>query len=384
MTNYSIPSILTPYLRENSIVVRSPGRINLIGEHTDYNEGFVLPAAIDKAVFLVLNPLETDEIILHAADLGESYTTSITNTVRPASQVWPLFLLGVVEQFKQVGVTLKGFEAALTSDIPIGAGLSSSAAVECAMAMALNTYTGAGLDHLTLVQLAQKAENYYVGVMCGIMDQFASMFGKKDHVLQLDCRSLEYHYYPFRHEGVSVILFDSGVKHSLGDSEYNLRRKQCEKGVALVQQQLPGIKSLRDVTLQQLNSFVYNNDPLTYIRCRYVVEEIQRLKKACQDLERGDLVAFGSRMYETHFGLSKMYEVSCAELDILVDHVSHLKPVLGARMMGGGFGGCTINLIREDEAAAVIEQTIEKYKTATGKDLKTYIVQIEAGTCIIC
>lgn len=379
---YNIPDSLKKYIGDNTLTVRSPGRINLIGEHTDYNNGFVLPAAIDKAAYLAVTPRTDNEIHLHSVDLEDIYITSV-DSIAKSTASWPNYLLGVVEQFKLAGIPMTGFDAALTADIPIGAGLSSSAAVECAMALALNELFAANFDKLTLVKMAQKAEHDFAGVQCGIMDQFASMFGKKNHVIRLDCRSLEYMYEPLNMDGIKIVLLDTNIKHSLASSEYNVRRKQCETGVAIVQQHNAGVKSLRDVTMEMLNSYVLPIDQVVYNRCKYVVEENNRLLEACCDLEQGNLTAFGSRMFETHCGLSKLYEVSCAELDFLVAHVKQNPAVLGARMMGGGFGGCTINLVKEEAVDDLIEQTAKVYRQQMHHELKAYIAKIEDGSSIV-
>lgn len=378
----SIPA-LDGHIKHNSIVVRSPGRINLIGEHTDYNDGFVLPAAIDKAAYISLTPGEDEEIHLRAIDLKDEYVTSVKD-IHPVKKInWPDYLLGVAAQFVKAGISLKGFKAALTADIPIGAGLSSSAAVECAMAFALNEYTNAGFDKLTLVKMAQKAEHEFAGVKCGIMDQFASVFGKKNNVVRLDCRSLQYEYEPFDISGHKIVLLDTNVKHSLASSEYNVRRQQCEAGVALIQPHHPDVKSLRDASVDMLNKYVEPADELIYQRCKYVVEENNRLLGACADLKKADLKSFGKKMFATHDGLSRQYAVSCKELDFLVEQVRSNENVLGARMMGGGFGGCTINIIKEDAVDDLIEQVGTLYNQAMNKELKAYVAQIEEGTTVL-
>jgi galactokinase len=381
--NYTIPNILKKYIQPGSIISRSPGRINLIGEHADYNSGYVLPAAIDKAAWVVLTPRQDAEIHLTAADLDETFNTTVDSMEHHGSHSWPSYVLGVVEEFRIAGFTPRGFDLALSADIPIGAGLSSSAAVECATAFALNELTGAGLSRLQIVQLGQRAENNYVGMQCGIMDQFASVFGKAGHVIRLDCRSLEYAYVPFNTEGVRIVLLDTQVKHSLVTSEYNVRRKQCEQGVHWIQQGQRGVYSLRDANMELLDKYVLPQDTLVYQRCRYVVEEIERLLAACEDLERGDLPAFGQKMYATHDGLSNLYEVSCPELDFLVSVAKTCDGVLGARMMGGGFGGCTINLVREADINSFIEKASAAYTNDLGLELKAYIANIENGSCLV-
>ena len=368
---------------ELSLIVRSPGRVNIIGEHTDYNEGFVLPAAIDKSVYIAIGLREDEEIHLVANDLNETFLVNISD-LKPVGDInWPNYILGAVAQFVKKGVTIKGFNAALTSDVPIGAGLSSSAAVECATTFALNELLKTGFDRLTMIKMAQKAEHEYAGVMCGIMDQFASMMGKKDHVIKLDCRSLAYEYVPFKLEGIKILLLNTNVKHSLASSEYNTRRKECSQAVEWVKKYEPTINSLRDVTEEMLDKYVLVKDKLIDKRSRFVVQEIQRLLKGCYDLQIGDFGALGKKMYATHEGLSKMYEVSCKELDFLVDAVKGKEGVIGARMMGGGFGGCTINLVKEK----AIEELVATIKPAYEKEMRLplthYIASIENGTGVI-
>lgn len=365
------------------LIVRSPGRINIIGEHTDYNEGFVLPAAIDKAAYIAVSLRDDDEIHLVAMDLNENFSVNLKD-LKPVGDVsWPNYILGSAAQFLKRGVQLPGFNAVLTSDVPMGAGLSSSAAVECATVFALNELLQTDLDRLTMVRMAQKAEHEYAGVMCGIMDQFASMMGKKDYVIKLDCRSLEYEYVPFKLEGLKVLLLNTSVKHSLASSEYNTRRKECEKAVEWVKQNVQGVNSLRNVSEEMLNKYVLPNDELIDKRSRYVVQEINRLLEGCNDLQSGDLAALGKKMFTTHDGLSKMYEVSCKELDWLVNKVKNDTNVIGSRMLGGGFGGCTINLVKE----TAIDELVADLKLAYEKEMELplvyYVASIENGTELI-
>jgi galactokinase len=366
---------------EPAVIVRSPGRINLIGEHTDYNLGFVLPAAIDKAIYIAMGRRNDDEIHLHAGDLGNSFVSSL-NDLKPTTKQWPNYLLGVADQLKQHGHTLAGFNAVVIGDVPLGAGLSSSAAVECAAIFAMNEMWALGLDRLAMVKMAQKAEHEFAGVKCGIMDQFASMFGQKDKVIQLDCRSLDYTYIPFRMQGVKIILFDTGVKHSLASSAYNKRREECETGVALIQKKYPEVRSLRDATIEMVDECLAGKDIPVYHRCKYMVEEIDRLQKACVRLEQNDMAGFGAYMFATHEGLSKLYEVSCKELDVLANLARECNGVLGARMMGGGFGGCTINLVRENKVEETIAFIAEQYAKIFEKWPQHYIVAIDRGTSL--
>lgn len=365
------------------LIVRSPGRVNIIGEHTDYNEGFVLPAAIDKAAYMAISLRDDDEIHLRAQDLNESFSISITE-LKPVGDIsWPNYILGSAAQFLKRNIPLKGFNAVLLSDVPVGAGVSSSAAIECATVFAINELLQTNISRVEMVKMAQKAEHEFAGVMCGIMDQFASMMGKKDHVIKLDCRSLEYEYVPFKLEGIKILLLNTNVKHSLASSEYNTRRKECEQGVAWVKRFEPNVSSLRDVTISLLDKYILPQNELVYKRCLFIVEEIERLKSGCEDLQRGDINSLGKKMFATHEGLSNQYEVSCKELDLLVDYVKNNTNVIGARMMGGGFGGCTINLVKEEAIEELVAAIKPVYETATGLPLTYYVASIQNGTEII-
>lgn len=365
------------------IIVRSPGRINVIGEHTDYNEGFVLPAAIDKAAYIAVSLRDDDEIHLVAMDLNQKFSVNLKD-LQPVGDIsWPNYILGSAAQFLNKGVKLTGFNAALTSTVPIGAGLSSSAAVECATVFALNELLQTNIDKLDMVKMAQKAEHEYAGVMCGIMDQFASMMGKKDYLIKLDCRSLEYEYVPFKLDGIKVLLLNTSVKHSLASSEYNNRRKECKTAVDWVSEHVQGINSLRNVTEEMLNKYVLTKEELIDKRSRYVVQEISRLVEGCTHLENGNLVELGKKMFATHDGLSKMYQVSCKELDWLVDKVRNNPDVIGARMMGGGFGGCTINLVKENAIDELVASLKVNYEKEMKLPLTYYVASIDNGTEII-
>jgi galactokinase len=375
--------LFTERFQQQPLLVRSPGRINIIGEHTDYNEGFVLPAAIDKAAYVAMNLREDEEIHLVAADLDETYRTRLSDLAPVQEPGWPNYLLGAAAQCKQQGLPLHGFNAVLSSDIPIGAGLSSSAAVECATMFALNELMQTKLDRLTMVHMAQRAEHTYAGVKCGIMDQFASMMGKKDALIRLDCRTLDYTYVPFRLEGFKILLLNTNVKHALASSAYNERREACERAVELIRPHVPGLRSLRDADESMLDQYVRPVDPLVDQRARYVVQEIQRLLDACDAIGQGDLLTLGRLMFDTHKGLSGMYQVSCRELDWLVDRVRGHEGVLGARMMGGGFGGCTINLVKDEAIEPLIDILKDAYEAEMGLPLTPYIATIDEGTGIL-
>jgi galactokinase len=367
---------------QEPLIVRSPGRINLIGEHTDYNLGFVLPAAINKAIYLGIQKREDQLIKIHSLDFNDDFQGDI-NKLQSSDELWPDYLLGVVEQIQKKHQIQQGFNIVFGGDIPPGAGLSSSAALECAMAFGLNHIFNLSYEKMDLVKLAQAAENEFVGVKCGIMDQFASMFGKNNQLMRLDCRSLEFAYVPFQADDIQIVLFDTRVKHSLASSAYNERREQCEQGVKWIQEIHPEVKSLRDASEEMLLKHVKPKNQKIYERCNFIVSEIQRLQEACNDLENNDLQSFGKRMFETHYGLKDLYEVSCDELDLLVDLVKDNPNVLGARMMGGGFGGCTINLVKREAVEDLIAHVSTSYHAKTGSEMLNYIVKIEDGTSII-
>lgn len=362
-----------------SYLFRSPGRVNLIGEHTDYNMGFVLPAAIDKTIYMAISPREDKNCKIFAYDMNDSFESSIEEFGK-SDKGWPNYLLGIVEQLKKGGYKFNGFNCVFGGNIPIGAGLSSSAALEAGLAYALNYIYKLGIDKLTLVKMSQKAENEFVGVKCGIMDQFINIFGKSGHVLRIDCRSLEYVYFPFNYNNISIVLIDTNVSHSLASSEYNQRRKECNDGVKIIGKDYPEITSLRDVSLEILKEYKLKMKQVIYRRCKYVVEENDRLLKACEALSIHDLKKFGALMYQTHEGLSKDYEVSCQELDYLVELLKDNSKVYGSRMMGGGFGGCTINLMENEAIETVAKKVSEEYKKTFGIEPKIYVTKISGGT----
>ena len=361
------------------LLVVSPGRVNLIGEHTDYNEGFVLPGATDKVIVFAAAP-RTDALCHFVSrDFDQEFRCELDALHRSPLR-WPDYLQGVVDQFLRARLRIGGFNCVFGGDIPVGAGMSSSAALEGGLAFALNAMFGLGLDSLTLVKLAQKAENEFVGVRCGIMDQFINIHGREKKVLKLDCRSLAYEHFPFEREDLRIVVSDTLVRRELAGSEYNVRRRQCEEGVNLLRTYQPSIRSLRDVTQSLLREHQAELDPVIYRRCDYVVRENIRVEESCVDLSRGDFISFGQRMYESHAGLRDDYEVSSAELNALVDAAAAVPGVLGSRMMGAGFGGCTISLV-ESAALPDFESRVGRaYEAATGQAPKIHVIKIEAGT----
>jgi galactokinase len=367
---------------EEPIIVRSPGRVNLIGEHTDYNNGFVLPAAIDLAIYIAISKREDSKCKIFAFDLDDYFEFDL-NDINKAEKNWPNYLLGVIDQLQKNKYCINGFNCVFGGTIPIGAGLSSSAALEAGLIFSLNKLYDLNIEKIDMVGMAQKAENEFVGVNCGIMDQFINIFGKEGNVLQIDCRSLDYKYFPFIFNDVSVVLFNTKVSHSLASSEYNQRRKECSNGVGVIQKDYPDVESLRDVTIEMLESYKDKLDPIVYRRCKYAVEENIRLLNACESLLKKDLKTFGNYMYQTHDGLSKDYEVSCPELDFLVEQSKQFSSVYGARMMGGGFGGCTINLVENSSIDEVVNIISKVYQEKFGKEPGVYITHISNGTELI-
>lgn len=365
------------------ILVRAPGRVNLIGEHTDYNDGFVLPAAIDKVIVLAMAPNEMNQARLVSVDMNESCEVDLNEELQKHEFHWVNYILGVVDQLKKSDYAVGGFDCVFGGDIPIGAGLSSSAALEGGVAFGLSNLFDLSLSKMEMTKLSQKAENNFVGMQCGIMDQFASLHGREGHVLKLDCRSLEYELYPFRRSDIDIILCDTGVHRELTSSEYNIRRQQCEEGVRTLQNHHPEIKSLRDGDLPMLNKYMGDFTPVVFQRCKFVLEENIRVEAACDDLINDDFQSFGQRMYESHYGLRDLYEVSCEELDVLVKIAETDDGVYGSRMMGGGFGGCTINLVEKSAVEEFMDEIQNKYKEKVGEDVEIYQASISDGTKLI-
>ncbi len=358
------------------IVVNAPGRINLLGEHLDYNLGQVMPAAIDKRIQFVISANGTDYFSITAFDLIQSRTFKI-NELDP-EKGWLTYLKGVVQGIKNRGKEVGGVNCVFGGDIPGGAGLSSSAALCCGFAFSLNEIFDLNLTRKEIAEIAQFAEHEFAGVKCGIMDQYASLFSEPDHLLLLDCRSMEHQLIPFRQEIFSILLVDSKVKHSLVDTAYNDRRKSCEEGVKILNRRYGQVNSLRDVTLKQLGEIRAEMDEITFSRCEYVLQEMERVRRGAEFLVNDDLEAFGQLMYASHQGLSLRYEVSCVETDYLVDLAKDFG-LIGSRMMGGGFGGCTINLVARDQQSAFSEFVYSQYKNRFGIEPEIYPVKTARG-----
>ena len=366
-------------------VYASPGRINLIGEHTDYNGGFVFPGAIDKGIMCEIRPNGTNKVMAYSIDLKDRVEFDIDDEKGPKAS-WARYLYGIVQEMKKRGVDVKGFNTAFAGDVPLGAGLSSSAALESCYAYALNDLFGENkVSKWDMVLAGQATEHNYCGVNCGIMDQFASVFGMEGKLMRLDCRSREFEYFPFDPKGYRLVLVDSVVKHELASSAYNDRRKSCENAVAALQKKYPEktIETLRDADWDMLNAVKDEVSEEDMKRATFVLGEKDRVLAVCDALNAGDYETVGKKMYETHHGLSKEYEVSCEELDYLND-IARENGVTGSRIMGGGFGGCTINLVKEDLYDHFIADVKKKYAERYGKEPKIYDVVIKDGSRKIC
>lgn len=361
-------------------VYASPGRVNLIGEHTDYNGGFVLPGAVDKGMVAEIIFNDTDKVRAYALDLGESSEFGLSEDDAPKEH-WAKYIFGVCRELAKRGATIKGFDTVFSGDVPLGAGMSSSAALESAYAFALNDMLDLGFDKMELAKVGQATEHNYVGVKCGIMDQFASIHGKAGHLMRLDCKTGEFQYVPFDPEahGYKVVLIDSCVKHELVGSPYNKRRESCERAVKAIQQKHPEVEFLRDAKPEWLDEVIGVISQEDYIRAKYAIDEVARLLDACAALEAGDYETVGRKMYGTHIGMSVLYEVSCEELDFL-NEVAKECGVTGSRVMGGGFGGCTINLVKDELYDNFIATAKEKFNAKYGHEPKVYEVVISDGS----
>ncbi len=368
---------------EPDLTVVSPGRINLIGEHTDYNMGFVFPAAIDKKIEFRIRRNENPHAChVYSMDFKKLLSFSLED-VSPSEEEWENYILGVVHEIQKLGHHFPGFDCQLSSDLPIGAGISSSAALECGMAFALNELFDLGMSKMDIIHASQRAEHNFVGTQCGIMDQYASVMGQPDQAILLDCRSVSHEMIPLKLKPYSLLLLNTNVSHNLASSEYNLRRSECEQGVVLLREAGLKARSLRDVSEEDLKGHREKLPPVVFRRCLYVVRENNRVLKAADALNGNDLIKFGALMYESHDGLQNEYEVSCEELDFLVDFARKSEGVIGSRMMGGGFGGCTINLIHQDHVQNYLDEVSSAYKKKYGIDPDAIKVRPSSGTHLI-
>ena len=362
-------------------IVLSPGRINIIGEHVDYNDGYVLPAAIDKVICFAFEKTNSKNSKIIAIDLDESFEINIDNPLTLNDAIWTNYFRGVLQQLQNKGITIEGFNCVFSSNIPVGSGLSSSAALECGFLYGLNELFHLNIKPVDIALMGQSAE-HWVGINCGIMDQFASVMGKENQVIKIDCRTLEYEYHKADFSGYSLLLFDSNVKHSLFSSAYNQRRQECEEGLAILTANFPEVTSFRDCTEAQILSSKDKMTEAVFKRSYFAIKEIKRVTLACEALDRGDILTLGQLMFDTHEGLSKEYEVSCDELDMIVNTLKKEPAVVGSRLMGGGFGGCTINLIKKGEEDTIKMKLAQLYQATFGIELKTYEVTISNGTSI--
>ena len=362
-------------------IVLSPGRINIIGEHIDYNDGYVLPAAINKIVCFAFEINNSNTANIKAIDLNESVLIDITKEEIVSDVVWTNYLRGVLFQLKLKGYKIGGFNCAFSSNIPIGSGLSSSAALECGFLFGINEMFNLGIKPIDIALMGQSAE-HWVGINCGIMDQFSSVMGLENKVIKIDCRTLDYTYHDADFVGYSLILFDSNVQHSLFTSEYNNRRIECDEGLRIINDNYPEINSFRDCNEELLIGLKSKMTDNVFRRSLYAVKEIKRVIEACAALDKGDIKTVGKLMFETHDGLSKDYEVSCAELDYLVDLAKAEEDVIGSRLMGGGFGGCTITLVKKGRENAIKEKFTKLYADHFNIELKIYDVKVSNGTSL--
>jgi galactokinase len=362
-------------------IVLSPGRINIIGEHIDYNDGYVLPAAIDKIICFAFEKNNTQKSKIIAIDLNEEFEIDLTQKIQLSEVVWTNYILGVIKQLQDNGFSFEGFNCVFSSNIPVGSGLSSSAALECGMIFGIKELFNLTIAKVDISLLGQKAE-HWVGINCGIMDQFSSVHGLENKVIKLDCNTLDFEYHNADFKDYSLVLFDSNVKHSLFTSEYNNRRLECEEGLSIIRTHFPEIKTFRDCNEEQLLSIQDKMSEIVFKRVHFVVKEIRRVSEACEALDNGNIELLGQLLFDTHDGLSKEYEVSCPELDFIVEQAKKEETVIGSRLMGGGFGGCAITLIKKGNEKNVKEKFTSLYFDTFGIDLKIYDVKISNGTTL--
>lgn len=364
---------------EADVFVFAPGRINIIGEHLDYNHGFVLPAAIDRYFCFAARKNNTQNIRIFAVDLGQDETIDSSEKVSKTNRMWTNYLRGVLFQIQEKGFDVAGFDVAFSSTVPIGGGMSSSAAMECGFAFLCRHLFQLPISDLDIALMGQKAEHDFVGVRCGIMDQYASVFGKADHALLLDCDALSHTYVNATLTEHIWVLIDSRVKHTHLSSGYNTRREEMNEGWQIIKQKFPNLTSFRDLSITDFQTVVEDMSPKVAQRCLFVIQEIERVSKAVVALQAHDLTTVGTLLTATHKGLSEQYEVSCEELDFLVAAASQHPEVLGTRMMGGGFGGCTLNLIEKSAAQRVVAEITNRFEKQYGHQAEVYWVNISDG-----
>lgn len=373
-------SFLNSFNSELKIV--SPGRINFIGEHTDYNNGYVLPTAINKKIIVSFRKSQSNS---RCTILSKTYSKMFTfslSDVRIRDEEWENYIVGVVSEIQKLTNNLEAFDCVIESDLPLGSGVSSSAALECGIAYGLNELFNLRLSKLEMISLSQRAEHNFVGTKCGIMDQYAVMMSKEGKALLLDCASNKHKYVDTIIDPYVILLLNTNISHNLASSEYNTRREECESVVKMIHKDHPNVKSLRDVASDLLQVYKAQLSELLYQRAAYVIQENERVLEAVENLKSGDLVSFGRLMYQSHRGLQHQYNVSCAELDFLVDFSESHEEIVGSRMMGGGFGGCTINLIHKDVVDDYVSLVSKAYKEHFGIKLTPFITTPSQGTSI--
>lgn len=362
-----------------ALIIQSPGRMNMIGEHTDYNLGYVLPAAIDKGIWMALAESEDGLSVFQAIDLNQEIQLPDFERLAPFDKGWANYVIGVIDQLIKAGKKISPLKCVFGGNIPIGSGLSSSAALENATCFGLNELFDLGLSKMDMIKLSQKAEHEFVGVMCGIMDQFTSMMGEENKVLRLDCRSLEYQTFPLELEAYELVLLNSNVEHSLASSQYNIRRSQCEEGVAIMKKSDPNVHSLRDVSSELLESCKAAMPEVVYRRCKYIVEENERVLAFCEALDQKDFARAGQILKAAQWGMKNEYEITCPEIDFLVDFAYDHPGIIGARMMGGGFGGCTLNIVEKKQEQTFLTSITHAYKDKFGFETTPIKVKISDG-----
>lgn len=367
---------------KSDIIINSPGRINFLGEHTDYNMGYVLPTAIGNKITFKLqkNGSDTDCNVFSVGYEGFSLNL---DQITPSSMEWENYILGVLNEIAMLTIKVQGFDCVIESDLPLGSGLSSSAAMECGLAYGLNELFDLGLSKMTIVELSQRAEHSFVGTQCGIMDQFASVMSKKGNAILLDCQSLSHQYIPLNIEPYRLVMLNTKVSHNLATSEYNTRRQECEQGVAIIKEKNPEINSLRDVSREMLENSKNELSNIVYMRCSYIIDENIRVLAMAKALKENDFNKIGSLLYKAHEGIRELYEVSCPESDFLVDFAKTNSFVLGARQTGGGFGGCTLNMVHKDAVNNFVQNATARYKEKFGINLEAFEVQPSDGTSIV-